>query len=371
MPDDVDQGLSEVALERSLKSSGVGAKAATGYGVPVIDLRHPDGDAAVTAALWDAATSVGFFTVVNHGIDLDLIDAQFAAAEAFFAQPLATKEAQSPYARERNSGFEHMKQVRPSTGLADVKESIQVTAAKNAMDGRWPAHPPGFEPQSRAFVDAAHALGRRVLTLLEPRACPANAPGTLAAAHTLWGDQGQCTLRMLHYPAMTRAQIDALPPGSWRAGAHTDWCCVTLLFQRPGEGGLECAANPRNPSGITEWAPVEPTRGGIAVNVGDMLSRWSDGRLLSNLHRVRMPEVGEGAEGPGGEGGAPARVSLAFFMQADKDALVECAEHPPITAGDYILGRIKSNFDESANATRKQTSEAEGDEGDAMGRPER
>ena len=73
MPDDVDQGLSEVALERSLKSSGVGAKAATGYGVPVIDLRHPDGDAAVTAALWDAATSVGFFTVVNHGIDLDLI----------------------------------------------------------------------------------------------------------------------------------------------------------------------------------------------------------------------------------------------------------------------------------------------------------
>lgn len=370
MPDDVDQGLSEVALERSLKSSGVGAKAATGYGVPVIDLRHPDGDAAVTAALWDAATSVGFFTVVNHGIDLDLIDAQFAAAEAFFAQPLATKEAQSPYARERNSGFEHMKQVRPSTGLADVKESIQVTAAKNAMDGRWPAHPPGFEPQSRAFVDAAHALGRRVLTLLEPRACPANAPGTLAAAHTLWGDQGQCTLRMLHYPEMTRAQIDALPPGSWRAGAHTDWCCVTLLFQRPGEGGLECAANPRNPSGITEWAPVEPTRGGIAVNVGDMLSRWSDGRLLSNLHRVRMPEVGEeGAEG--GEGGAPARFSLAFFMQADKDALVECAEHPPITAGDYILGRIKSNFDESANATQKKKSEAEGDEGDAMGRPER
>jgi hypothetical protein len=81
-----------------------------------------------------------------------------------------------------------------------------------------------------------------------------------------------------------------------------------------------------------------------------------------------MPEVGEeGAEG--GEGGAPARFSLAFFMQADKDALVECAEHPPITAGDYILGRIKSNFDESANAEKK--SEAEGDEGDAMGRPER
>ena len=26
--------------------------------------------------------------------------------------------------------------------------------------------------------------------------------------------------------------------------------------------------------------------GGIAVNIGDMLSRWSDGRLYSNLHRL-------------------------------------------------------------------------------------
>ena len=74
--------------------------------------------------------------------------------------------------------------------------------------------------------------------------------------------------------------------------AHTDWCCVTLLFQRVGEFGLECAANPRH--GATEWAPVDPVPGGVAVNVGDMLSRWSDGRLLSNLHRVRMPKPKSG-----------------------------------------------------------------------------
>jgi len=85
--------------------------------------------------------------------------------------------------------------------------------------------------------------------------------------------------------------------------------------------------------------------GGIAVNVGDMLSRWSDGRLLSNLHRVRMPEfvAGMGADGPA----APARYSLAFFMQADKRAMIECSAHDPITAGDYILGRIRSNFSPS------------------------
>ena len=108
-----------------------------------------------------------------------------------------------------------------------------------------------------------------------------------------------------------------------------------------GESGLECAGNPLAP-GTTEWAAVDPVPGGVAVNVGDMLSRWSDGRLLSNLHRVRMP-----APLPAGapaDARTPARYSLAFFMQADKGAVIECSGHDPITAGDYILGRIRSNF---------------------------
>ena len=58
------------------------------------------------------------------------------------------------------------------------------------------------------------------------------------------------------------------------------------------------------------------------------------------------PNASEGAEKNEGEDcpAAPARYSLAFFMQADKSAMIKCTKHEPITAGDYILGRIKSNF---------------------------
>ena len=57
---------------------------------------------------------------------------------------------------------------------------------------------------------------------------------------------------------------------------------------------------------------------------------------ISNLHRVRLPrdlsDMGR------------SRYFIAFFAQADKDAVIESTQHDPVTAGDYILGRIQSNF---------------------------
>jgi isopenicillin N synthase-like dioxygenase len=81
------------------------------------------------------------------------------------------------------------------------------------------------------------------------------------------------------------------------------------------------------------WTAVNPVEGGIAVNIGDMLARWSDGKLYSNLHRVRLPADA-----------SKSRYSIAFFAQSDKKTLIESKDSNPITAGDYILSRIKSNF---------------------------
>ena len=78
-------------------------------------------------------------------------------------------------------------------------------------------------------------------------------------------------MRLLHYPPTSPPDVDS---NLWRAGPHTDWCCVTLLFQLPGHEGLECAANPRAGAGQSGWLRVDPVAGGVAVNIGDMLSRW-------------------------------------------------------------------------------------------------
>ena len=68
-----------------------------------------------------------------------------------------------------------------------------------------------------------------------------------------------------------------------------------------------------------------------------MLMRWSDDKLPSNFHRVRAPRRGE-YTGP--------RYTIAYFAQANTDALIESAagKYPAITGGDYIAQRIAANF---------------------------
>lgn len=330
----LSQAAQDIAVEASLLTSGLASAAVVDDGaVPIIDMSVGT-EEELADKLWEAATQVGFFTLVGHGIDQSVIENAFETSFSFFNQSVEEKKNQSPMDMSINCGYEHFAQVRPSTGLADQKESINMTARAGCMDGRWPS--PDFKGKTEKLMNAAHALACRLLDLIEPKATPQVEAGTLAKSHTLWQEDGQCTVRFLHYPPLEAdATAKLLKEGYWRAGAHTDWDNVTLLFQLPGNEGLECCANPRTEDDPKDmyWTAVNPVEGGIAVNIGDMLARWSDGKLYSNLHRVRLPADA-----------SKSRYSIAFFAQSDKKTLIESKDSNPITAGDYILSRIKSNF---------------------------
>ncbi|GME85085.1 unnamed protein product [Ambrosiozyma monospora] len=131
------------------------------------------------------------------------------------------------------------------------------------------------------------------------------------------------------------------------AGAHTDYGCVTLLFQKPGESGLQLYAptltpTPSSKSSTTSttadstttttdkpkskwqdvpYIPASPTyaKQGMApplvVNIGDQLSYWTNGLLKSTLHRVRFPQelIASGKD----------RYSIVFFAHPDDDSVLE------------------------------------------------
>lgn len=78
--------------------------------------------------------------------------------------------------------------------------------------------------------------------------------------------------RMLYYPATESAEGTE----DLRAGAHSDFGSLTLLFQLPGQPGLEIktpeghwASVPVDPSNNTNANPKKPLP--ILVNIGDLL----------------------------------------------------------------------------------------------------
>lgn len=109
-------------------------------------------------------------------------------------------------------------------------------------------------------------------------------------------------VRLLRYPG-------GQGQGDVGAGAHSDYGSVTLLFQREGQRGLEVM----DPEGV--WKGVEVVPQGskgevppVVVNVGDLLSYWTNGLLKSTVHRVIMPSE---AERP--------RYSIVYFCHPKDD----------------------------------------------------
>ena len=130
--------------------------------------------------------------------------------------------------------------------------------------------------------------------------------GWFAERHDLARGPTGSILRLLYYPAVEMPSSDA----DVRAGAHSDYGSVTLQFQRPGQPGLEIWA----PSERWESVPVDPTSHAgstpgtlpILLNIGDVLSYWTNGLLKSTIHRVVFPQPAPGVE-------IKDRYSMAYF----------------------------------------------------------
>lgn len=94
-------------------------------------------------------------------------------------------------------------------------------------------------------------------------------------------DVGDNTLRLLHYPAVDK-KVFKINPGQVRAGEHSDYGSITLLFQ-DSRGGLQV----KSPNG--QFVDATPIEGTCVVNAGDLLARWSNDTIKSTIHRVVEP----------------------------------------------------------------------------------
>lgn len=272
-------------------------------------------------------------TLCNHGISAEQIRDAFALSQEFFALPDDVK-AKTPL-NGKNMGWEKGAQIRPSTGTADQKESMQLQFAR--MEGIWPSDEDlaGFRKRAEAFMSAVQQLSVKVME------CFAEGLGLPLSTFTEGtvdpgvGDS-QSTLRLLHYHSVEGKEFG---DNFWRAGSHADFDVLTMLFQRDGEGGLEVCPGREVVGDFGHgnvWKNVEARSDRIVCNIGDQLMRWSDDRLKSTFHRVRLPKQGE-PKGP--------RYSIAFFNQARSDIVIQGPgkKYPPITGAEFIKQALERN----------------------------
>lgn len=219
----------------------------------------------ITAQLVAAAETDGFFAIVNHGIPVEEVEAQFGAAERFFSLPDDVK-ATVPFSH-KNTGWEKKAQIRPSTGVADQKESYQMQFGE-LMDGMWLPEDaiPGFKDQSLGFMAKVQKVSEKLMV------CFARGLGFpddyFIKVHDISRPNIQTVLRALHYFAVDPTV--PTPEGYCRAGAHADWDFLTLLFQRPGQSGLEICPGREafTAFGLGDtWTKVEPAAGEIVCNM--------------------------------------------------------------------------------------------------------
>ncbi|KAH8886577.1 leucoanthocyanidin dioxygenase [Thozetella sp. PMI_491] len=296
--------------------------------VPAISLKDFDNrKEEIKKQLLEAAEYAGFFTLVDHGITVNEIEAQFQISKAFFSLPHDIK-GKTPHDPKTNNGWEYKAQLRASTGKYDQKESLWLM-----RNSEWPseADVPKFRETTEAFMAKCAIISDQVFT------CFSSALGFdddyLQVANDPTKPDCMSQLRLIHYPAAEDAA------GTWRAGTHTDIGCLTLLFQREGEDGLEICPGRESHTSFAMgdvFTPLPAHTGPIVVNIGDMLMAWSDDRLKSNFHRVRAKDVGK----------SPSRYSIAYFNQGRKDFLLQGPQkkYPPVTVGEWFKQAVARNF---------------------------
>ena len=293
--------------------------------IPVVDIGALAGDdpvalRALASEIGRAARETGFFSVVNHGIEPDLIAAVFSHAEAFFAQPLEAKErvgiALSPaYRGFARIGYEQFDEAHP----ADAKESFDIGPDRNL----WPELP-GFRTTMETYYEELLAL---TIAIHRPIALDLGVDEHFFAGAF---DGPIAIQRLLVYPPHPGA-FDGTLHG---AAPHTDYGNITFLAQDDA-GGLELKMRDGT------WVDVPPTPGAFVCNIGDCLMRWSNDVYVSTLHRVVN------------RAGRP-RYSVAFFGDPAANAHVACLpsctdaahppKYPPIDYGTYLAQRLSAAY---------------------------
>ncbi|XP_026401391.1 2-oxoglutarate-Fe(II) type oxidoreductase hxnY-like [Papaver somniferum] len=299
--------------------------------LPLIDLSSSDG-ISTSKSIRQACVESGFFYLINHGVEDELIKRVFDESKKFFSLPV---EEKMKLERKGLTGYTPMysETLDPTLKTGDLKESIYI-GPLNGVDhvqNQWPSEEvlPSWRSTMESYYEKLICTVKRLITLIALALnLDENFFEDIGALHNPMG-----FVRLLHYPG---EQI-ALNKEIYGASAHSDYGMVTLLVTDGVRGLQICKEKDKQPR---IWEDVPHIDKAFIVNIGDMMERWTNCLFRSTLHRVTLT--------------TEERYSVAFFFEPNDDCMVECLKSccsdkspprfPPIRSGDYLRTRFNLSY---------------------------
>jgi len=252
--------------------------------IPVVSLvewrNADDGGERFADQLRDICHHVGFFRIVDHGVDPAFLDDYFAVLRAFFALPEQTKagidKVNSPWFRgwERvgaeltDNAVDHREQIDVWTELDPRPEGTEPAYLRLEGPNQWPDDRtvPGLRRLVERFQDEMGTIADELLAAMSlGLGLPAD------HLHRLFGERRMSLVKLIHYPPT--------PTGGAGVNAHHDTGFVTLLWQH-GVPGLQVV----NQDG--DWIDVPADGDALVVNLGEMLQSMTGNYFVATTHRV-------------------------------------------------------------------------------------
>ncbi len=292
----------------------------------------PDKKQHFVNAIGKAYEDIGFVALKGHFLDDTLVERLYTEVKNFFSLPIETKQKyEIPGIGGQRGYVSFGKESAKGKKEGDLKEFWHFGQYVEDDDALKNEYPDNVEVEE---LPDFNAVGKETYQMLEKTAkyvlrALALHLGLEETYFDNYIHNGNSILRPIHYPPITQEPKEAV-----RAAAHGDINLITLLMGAQGRG-----LQVQNHEG--EWIDAIAQLDELMINVGDMLSRHTNKKLKSTIHRVVNPPR---------ELWGTSRFSIPFFMHPISDmklnVLDSCVdENNPkhfddITAGEFLNERL-------------------------------
>ena len=275
---------------------------------------------------------IGFVALSGHFLTEDIQEILYSNIKKFFNLPKETKKKYEIKSLSGQRGYISFgKESAKGSKHGDLKEFWHFGQYVDESLKHKYNYPDNLIVEE---IQEFNVIGKKTYELLEETAkYVLRALSLYIGLEEKYFDQyiinGNSILRPIHYPPIFEEPKEAV-----RAAAHGDINLITLLMGAQGRG-LQVKNN------NDEWVDAIATKDELMINVGDMLSRHTNNKLKSTIHRVVNPSK---------ELRKKSRYSIPFFMHPVSDmklnVLESCINNDQpksfddITAGDFLNQRL-------------------------------